>query len=564
MNDVNKPEAARRKGLAVASLVIGIVSIPTIGLVMVGAITGLLLGIVALRNIKRAPSVYGGQGLAIAGIVTNAVAIIVGVPLMLMGLSALFIYMRRPPASMPVRVRSLAVLPFDSLGSIGPPGEEDSLGFGIADALTTRLGGLGTVVVRPSSSLREYAPVENAISAGRELDVDAVLEGTIQRRYERLRVTARLVNVESGRTLWSDTREELWANLLTVEDSIAEKVIEALGLGLTSEERKRLTRHGTDSVDAHELYLRGRFHLRGFSKDRVKRAIEYYQKAIELDPAYALAYARLAEAYSELAIDSDAAPQDVMPRAREAAMKALELDDQLAEAHASLGICAVFYDRDWARADAEFRRALELSPNYADAHLHLARYLQASGRADEAGSEIRRAAELDPASPVIDIERGWQYLYEREYDRAIEHLRKARYKDPRWSAASLPLARAYNANGMYAEAIAELTRGTQLISNSPALRAEMGCAYAGSGRRDEALRILNELKQRAAQEHVDPAFIALIHASLGQRDQALAELENAYVDRSPRLSFIKADPGFDSLRRDPRFADLVRRMGFAP
>lgn len=483
----------------------------------------------------------------------------------LVGLGAALAYWwfagRQPKVGDGAVVRSIAVLPFKLLSS---DGGDEYLGLGMADALITKLGNLSQVAVRPTSAVRRYTGLEpDPVKAGRELKVDSVLEGSIQKSDEQIRVTVQLVKVEDGRHLWAEKFDERFTGIFAIEDSISERVAVALALKLTGEERRRLTRHHTENTEAYQLYLKGRYHWNKRTPDSLKKGVESFQQAIDKDPGYASAYAGLADSYTLLGIQEVLFPKDAFQKARAAAAKALEIDDTLAEAHASLAHISL-HGWDWANAEREFKRAVELNPNYATAHHWYAEYLTALGRMEEAIAEEKRSQEMDPLSLVINTDVGWHLYYARRYDQAIEQYRKTLELDPNFTLAHLRLGQAYEQKQKYAEAIAELNKALALSAGSTETVSALGHAYALSGQKAQAQKALDELKGRAQQGYASAYFIAAIYAGLGERDQAFAWLEKAYEDRSGWLIFIKAEPKLDSLRSDPRFTDLLRRIGLAP
>lgn len=490
--------------------------------------------------------------------------IVLATGLALFGL-ALVIYYSQPQRPAPTApIESIAVLPFKPLVA---ESRDPVLELGLADTLITRLSRLRHVILRPTSAVRQYTDLEqDPLAAGRELKVEAVLEGSLQRVGDRLRVTVRLLNVRDGSPLWAyQCDEQQCTDLFAVQDSISEEVAQALRLTLSGEEKERLIKRYTENTEAYQLYLKGRYFWNKYTAEGFKKAIEYFQQAIEKDPSYALAYAGLADAYIQLGVDVHSPPKEVMPKAKRAAVKALELDEALAEAHLSLGTYRLFYDWNWLEAERELKRAIELNPNNPDAHHFYGHYLQAMGRTDEAIVETKRGLELDPVSLIINTELGWAFYWARQYDQAIEQYRKTLKMDPSFVFASWGLAQAYVENEMYDEAIAELEKARTLSGGWSALLAELGYASAMSGQRVEAQRILHELKERARQEYIDPALIANIYIALGEKEQAFEWLEKAYRGRSPVwMIWLKVEPKFDRLRSDLRFTDLIRRIGLAP
>jgi serine/threonine-protein kinase len=470
-------------------------------------------------------------------------------------------------------VKSIAVLPFKPLSA---DESDEYLGLGMADTLITKLSNLQQLIVRPTSVVRRYAEGEqDPIAAGREQRVDAVLEGSIQRAGQRIRVTVRLLNVADGRALWTyQFDEQPYADIFAVQDSISERVAESLAVKLTGEQRAALAKRYTENVEAYQLYLMGHYHSirrvpEAFGPSpaigyNLRKSIEYFQRAIEIDPNYALAYSGLSRSYATLPINSDVPSAEVWPRAKEAAMKALELDDALAEAHLSLGAIKFWIEWDWPGVEREFKRAIELNPNHALAHFWYAHYLSNMGRHSEAIAEAKRAFELDPVSPMTSLFLG-QFLYQaRQYDEAIEPLQNALEIVPNDWIAHLNLGKVYVQQKKYGEAIAEFQKAREFSRGTTETISVMGHALAVSGQRAEAHKVLDELKRMSKQRYVPPYNIAAVYAGLGEKEQVLDWLEKAYEERDVRLVFLKIDPKWDGLRTEPRFNDLLRRIGLAP
>lgn len=457
--------------------------------------------------------------------------------------------------------KSIAVLPFRILDG----GETDEyLGIGMTDALITRLSGLKRVSVRPTSAVLKYnrAGVDPAAS-GRELEVDAVLEGSIRRAGDTVRVTVQLVNVQSGAQLWASKFDEKASDVFTVEDRVSARVSEALTLNLSGDEKKRLAKRYTENTEAYQAYLRGRFFWAKDKPDMLRKAIEYFEQAINIDSDYALAYSGLADSYSGLANVRVGVqpPNEVMPQAKAAALKALELDETLAEAHASLAAIRMRYDLDWPSAEKEFKRAIELNPTDARMHQWYASLLSARGRHDEAIAEIERAKELDPVSVVITSVSGMFLFHARRYDEAITVFSKTLEMDPTYGHARGYLAAVFEQKGMFQQAIEAFKKNAE--ANREMNLQPLGHAYAVAGKRSEALAILDELKEMSKQRYVPAYFMAVVYTGLNDKTQAIEWLKKGYEERSGALNFINVDPRFDVLRSDPRFQDLLRRMGFA-
>lgn len=453
------------------------------------------------------------------------------------------------------QVRSIAVLPFKPLVA---DLRDESLEMGMADTLIIRLSNLREVRVRPISSVRRFSGLEqDPMAAGHELGVESVLDGQIQRWGDRIRVTARLISVGDGKQLWADQFDEKFTDVFTVQDLISEKVVSALALKLTGDEQMRLTKHYTKNAEAYRLYVNGRFYWEQRTGEGLKRAIEYFEQAIGKDPNYALAYAGLADSYALLGV-FHLPPREAFPKAKEAALNALRIDDHLAEAHAALGHIKVQYEYDWADAEKEYRRAIDLNPNYANAHHFYAIYLTMMGRFDEGLDEINRAEELEPSSLFIHTNFGGILYQARRYDEAINQFKSVLEMNPNIDLAHSFLGYAYLQKGMYEQAIAEFQKRTTPATGSS---GDLGQAYGLSGRRSEALKEIDKLQELSKQRYVAPYNLALIYTSLDDKDNALEWLEKAYEDRSTLLIWIKVDPRLDNLRSDARFKAVIKRMG---
>lgn len=455
-------------------------------------------------------------------------------------------------------VRSVAVLPFKSIGT---GGDDEYLQVGIVDALITRLSNVKRIAVKPTGAVRKYAAADqDPIVVGRELGVDAVLNGSVQKAGDRIRVVVQLVNIRDGSVLWGDTFDEKLADIFTVQDVISEHVAAALALSLSKEEKDRLTRRETSSPEAYQLYLQGRYYWNKRTQETARKSIEYFQQSIDLDPNYALAYAGIADSYIILGVYSALPPSEAFTKAKAMAQKALQLDESLAEAHTALAYVQFRYEWDWSAAEAEYRRAIELNPKYATAYQWESLNLAAVGRLDEAISEMARAEELDPLSPIINSNMEWVLYLAHRNDDAIAHCRKTLQIDPSFFATHKYLGLVYVQKGMYEQAIAEYLKARDLSPDDHHIVALIGHAYALSGQRDKARMILVELKEMAKQKYIQPWSIAMIYAGLADRDQAIAWLEKAYDDRSSYMVYLKVEPMLDNLRSDARFGDLLRRM----
>lgn len=489
--------------------------------------------------------------------------VVIGIALLvalIVPLSYFWISTRSKQTQTNAAVRTIAVLPFNPMSA---EGTDEYLGLGMADALITRLSNIREVIVRPTSAVRKYTGAQReAVSIGQELRVDAVLEGSIQRLGDRIRVTVQLVNVRDGSPLWADTFDEKLTDVFKLEDAISERMTGALPLKLTGEEKRLLTKRYTENSEAYQAYIKGRYYSFKFTEDGIDKGIEYFHQAIELDPRYALAYAGLADAYT-IAADWHLSPGEAMQKARAAAKRALEIDETLAEAHTSMAIVNLNYDWKWDAAESEFKRAIQLNPSYAPAHILYGEYLAIMQRFDESLAEMKRALELDPLSPDINTLQGEPFYFAREYDRAIDQFKKAAEMAPDLWLAHYYLGLAYEQKGDSPRAVSEFQKA-MAIDEIPEVMSGLGHNYAVSGRKKEALKLLEELKEQSNQRYVSPYDMAIIQAALGDKDLAVASLQAAYEDRSEWMLLLKVDPRLDSLRSDQRFEVLTRQVGLTP
>ncbi len=458
--------------------------------------------------------------------------------------------------------KSIAVLPFKPLAASN---RDESLELGMSDSLITRLGSIGQITVRPISAVRRYTDLEqDAAAAGRELQVESVLDGTIQRAGERIRITARLVRVEDGRTLWTETFDEKFTDIFTVQDSISQKIIGSLALQLTGEERNQLTKKYTADTEAYQLYLKGRYFWNKLTPEGFEKSLEFYRQAIDIDPNYALAYAGLADSYNLLGSYGVLPLKESHPKARAAAEKALEIDGELAEAHTALAAVIADYYWDWAAAEKHFKQAIALNPNYPVARNWYSQQLARMGRLDESIEEAKRAQTLDPISPSANAHVGLALYRARRYDEAIAQLQKALEINADALDAHIFLGFVYVQQGKSEEAIAEFQTVAKLSHRTPGLLALLGYAYATAGKPDEARVILKEINEQSKNQPISPFETAMIYIGLGEREQAFAWLEKAYDERAWQLGFLKVEPIFDPLRPDSRFTDLMRRVNLTP
>jgi TolB-like protein/Tfp pilus assembly protein PilF/predicted Ser/Thr protein kinase len=456
-------------------------------------------------------------------------------------------------------IDSLAVLPFANVG--GSP-DTDYLSDGITESLIDSLSELPSLKVTSWSGVSRYKGKDvDPRTVGRELSVRAVLAGRIIQRGDKLSISAELVEVDDNSHLWGEQYNRALADALPVQKEIAHQIAGKLRLRLNNKQMAQMEKHQTGNPEAYQLYLKGRFYASKGTREGTDKGIDYLHQAVALDPKYALPYAGIAFSYN-WASDWLFPPTEAMPKAKEAARRAVELDDTLAEAHVELGNVASWYDYDWALAQREFKRALELSPNYAAAHEFYSIFLLMVGRIDEGLEEARRAEALDSVSAEISYILGFELYLARRYDEAVAQLRKSLDLDSSYWPAEYPLAQALEQQGRFAEAIATLKIARAIEDSSLVLNAELVRAYALSGRQAEAQQALEELLSRSKHSYVSGYILATVYAALGDKAQAFAHLQHSYQQRSFFLALIKVDPEVDSLRSDPRFQDVLLRMNF--
>ncbi len=455
----------------------------------------------------------------------------------------------------------IAVLP---LSNISADPANEYFAEGMTEELISTLSKIAAFRVIARTSVMKYKnTTKSAAEIGRELGVVTFLEGSVRKSGSRLRVSVQLVDVLSQERRWQREYDREISDVFAIQTDIAKKIADSLRVRIQKQERNAIEREATAVPEAYNLYLNGRYYWNQRTREGLKKAIEFFERALQKDPRYALAHTGLSDAYAQLAWFEFLAPKEAFPKARANAEEALAIDEKSAEAHTSLGLVMFQYERDWTRAESEFKRALALNPNYPPAHQFYADYLKALGRFDEALEQMRQAQELDPLSLAINTGIGHVLYLSRQYDRAIEQYGKTLRMDPNFVQARLWFGRPYLQKGMFKEAIEELKQAAELSSGSTISLAVLGHAYASAGHRDEALKILDQLLERSKQQYLPSYWIALVYIGLGDEDKAFEWLERAYQDRSSWLVWMKVEPRFDTLRPDPRFASLLERMGLS-
>ena len=456
------------------------------------------------------------------------------------------------------QINSIAVMPF-----VNESGNADVeyLSDGMTETLISSLSQLPNLNVKGRSSVFRYKGKDTAAQTiGRELNVQAVLTGRVVQRGDQLIVSLELVDASTENTIWSERYNRKQSDLVTLLTEIARDVSGKLKTKLSGADEAKVTKNYTTNPEAYQLYLKGRFFWNKRTGESLKQAVELYRQATEKDPRYARAYAGLAETYVLFPIYSVASPNDSMPIAKAMALRALEIDDSVAEAHAALGLYLGYFELDLKGAEREFRRAIELNPDYATAHQWLSNnVLSPTKRFDEALIVLRRAEEIDPLSPIIGANLGDLFVYTRQYDEAISQYKRVLTLDPNFAFAHFTLGQVYCAKRMHREAIAEFRKSFEL-DNDTTIKGFLAMALAKSGQREAAMKLLNELKQESSERYVSSNAIAFVYIGLNDKNEALSWLEKGVVERSAYATFMAIDPVYDDLRPDPRFKAMLKRL----
>jgi len=456
------------------------------------------------------------------------------------------------------QIHSLAVLPLQNF-SRDP--DQDYFADGMTEALITDLSKISALQVISRTSVMQYKGSKKPLPAiAKELHVDAVIEGSVEKAGERVRITAQLIEAANDKHLWAESYDRDLRDVLSLQDEVARRIADQVQVKLTPQEQKQLSVKTPTNPEAYQLYLQGRFFWNKGDEQGLKKSIEYYQAALSKEPNYALAYAGLADSYSGFS-DWYLPPRQVMPQAKAAALKALQLDDSLAATHVALCWIHAVYDWDWSGAEQECNRAIELNPNSADAHDTNATFLSSIGRWEKMEVELRLAQELDPLSYRYFADGAMDYFAERRYDQAVVQAQKSLSLQPDYFIAHLYLGMIYAQSGRVSEAVAEAQKAVQL-SGSPLAEAVLGYSYATAGQKSEALKIAADLQGRFDKRFVCPFEIGTIYIRLGEKEESFRWLDRAYEERSICISGMKFDPRLDPIRSDPRYDTLVRKLNF--
>lgn len=463
-------------------------------------------------------------------------------------------YAKSAPGDSPIK--TIAILPFKPLV---PDNRDESLELGMADTLISKLSDGDRITVRPLSAVRRFNSLDqDPVAAGKLLNVEAVLDGGVQIAAGRVRISAKLIRVGDGQQIWSGQFDEDLTHIFAVQDSISERVSGALQIALAGNAKRR----STENVEAYQLYMKGKFHSAKLIMPEVRKGISYYEQAIAIDPNYALPYVELANAYRALVLTNDQRPLEIMPKAKAAAIRAIELDETLAEAHTALAVTSFWHDFDFKTSEKYYLRALEIDPDSPQARFGYAHLLSNIGRQEEALAQIKLARELDPVSLVTNAIEGQILSFAERDDDAIAVLRRTIEMEPNFWLPYLFISRAYLRKEMYAEAIAALSRAKELTGGNAEATASLGYAWAKSGKAAETRAILAELEERSRVRYVPASAIAQLYIALGDGVKALDLLEKGFDEKDAALVFLKIEPKWDELRSEPRFIDLMKRMNF--
>jgi len=542
-------------------------------------IQAMSLGQIALKNVRRPIEVFAltGEGLAVPEkgrrvkqekfeyaktnnrLLKKGVYKYGGIVVLLILVGVAF-YFVSPIGTSSVDRASIAVLPFKNFND---GRQDDYFSDGITEDVIAHLSRIGKLKVISRNSVMPYKNSKKSVrDIGRELNVAALLDGSVRREGSQIRIVAQLINAYNAENIWAQTYDRELTQIFAIQSDVAQKIATALETQISPDEKERLEKRGTESLEAYDSYLKGRYHWNKRIPDELQKGIGYFDQTLDKDSSYALAYAGLADSYTLLGNFNVLAPNVAYPRAKAAATRALEIDNGLAEAHTSFAFATMYYDWDWSSAEREFKRAIELNPSYATARSWYAFFLTVMGRFQQASDVREEAQGLDPLSVVVSADVGLALYFERKYDQAIEQYLKTLEMDPLFVAAYIPLGAAYVQKSMHKEALEVFSKASMYSGGLPIPVAALGYAYAVSGRQEDAIMMLDLLRDRASQEYISPYWTSVIYTGLGDNDKAFEWLERAYEEKDGSMVFVKVEPAFDRLRSDPRFESLVKKMKF--
>jgi TolB-like protein/DNA-binding winged helix-turn-helix (wHTH) protein len=508
---------------------------------------------------KQAPA-GSGQWPSATRFAILAAAILVAAVLVGAGL----IYRNRADANHAgqARNKSLIVLPIENLS-----GDKDQEYFadGMTDDLIANLAKIRSLRVISRSTAMAYKGTRKPMSQiASELNVDAVFEGTVLREGNRVRITAELVQVSTDRHLWAETYESQMGDILALQNRVSSAIVNEIRINLTPEDQERLASNPAVAPEGYENYLKGRYYWNKRSDENLTRAIGYFEQATHQDPQYALAYAGLSDCYAIISAEifGTMPAAEAAPKAKAAALRALEIDPKLSEAETSLATVKFNYDWDWGGAAAGFDKSIQDNPSYATAYQRYSLYLMAMGRPEDSFEQINKARELDPLSISINFSLGWRFYMARQYDRAIQQLRNTLEMDPSYELPHLVLGLSYAQKGDFGLSIPELRRAVELSHGTPLMTSALANVYARSGNKAEAEKLLADLSAESKRQYVSPYYFAVVYVGLGKPEEAMNWLEKAFTDRSNGLVFLKVEPELDDLRSNPRFVALQRKLNF--
>jgi TolB-like protein/Tfp pilus assembly protein PilF len=462
------------------------------------------------------------------------------------------------PSKVPSEIPSIAVLPFENLS---PEKDQEYFCGGLKESIIHALKQARNLRVPATTSLFEGKPRDYR-EIGQKLNVNTVLDGSVQKVEDKVRVIAKLIDIADESIIWTDQFDPEQEDIFTILDKISMTIVNELEVNLLGGEKTKIIKRYTEDPEAWRLYSQGRYHWNKRTKDGLETAIDYLNLAIKQDPSYALAHAGLADCYNFLGFYGYREPNEVFPKGKEQAQKALSIDNTLAAAHISLAWVLLFYEWDWKCAESKFKQTIDLNPDYATAHASYKNFLLIMERYDEALIEIKRAQKLDPGSNIINTDVGYPYFYMHQYDQAIKEFQNAISMDERFWRPHWDLARAYLQKEMYGDALEEIQKASDLLKRwHPVIESFRGIAYARMGKGEEAQQVLNSLSERSKKEYVPPFALAILCFALQENDQGFDWLNKAYKRHDPMLPFLKIEPYYDPVRSDPRFTDILKDIG---